>query len=140
MSALAIKFEIVQQHDPYSITSSSSLHAAAAVILLGEGNFALRTRPSSRRGQPVVVCPVFSLSGHHGLDDWWVDQQRIRGNIEGVDFFEWCDREKRGIADALETVRLEAPARTSIEDLAFQARQLAREFHEQLAREATRDR
>lgn len=112
----AAKFEIVNPADPYSISSTSELHAAAAVILLTEGHFAVRTMLGR------VICPQFSLSGEEGVELWWCSRPESK---TCTDFFDWTQREFAGIADALETVQLEGPPREGL-DLANMARVLAR--------------
>jgi len=114
--ATPTKYEIVNPADPYSISSSSELHAAAAVILLTEGHFAVRTMIGR------VICPQFSLSGEGGVGLWWASRPESKAC---PDFFEWVDVEFQGIADALETVQLEGPPSEGM-DLTNMARVLAR--------------
>lgn len=126
------RFEIVNEIDPYSITSDSPVHAAAAVVLLSkDAPLALRRREGPRRGE--VVVPPFHGSGEAGLSRWWSRRPESR---DEPDFWAWCERELRGIADALETVRLEAPSPTCAADLIVEARNLARDIRRKIAEEA----
>jgi len=128
-----VKYEIVNELDPYSISSSSPLHAAAAVILASDGNFALRTRELF----PKVICPPFNESGEEGMQIWWNEQRSGHWDWP-ADFFEWCEQEKRGIADALETVTLEAQVHTTEIDFAARARTLAAEMRAKIEKEKRR--
>lgn len=136
VARVARKFEVVNPLDPYSITSTSEIHAAAAVILLSEGRFALRMRYLGRPGR--IVCPPFSLSGELGLEHWWRGRPEYRALDQKVPFFKWVESEKRGIADALETIKLEARMPTDEVDLVTMAKQLAKELRRKIEKEALR--
>lgn len=123
MGLIAQKYEIVTPVDPYSITSTSEAHAAAAVIVLSgaaEIPLALRSRFGSD------VCPTFHLSGEAGVEEWWRGRRESRGG--SLPFFDWIVGQEAGVADALESVQLEVSALTQPVDLRPVAQQLAREF------------
>lgn len=109
--------------DAYSISGDSELHSAAAVIIASQGHFALRRRYGERRGE--TICPPFNLSGEVGVAVWWRTRPE---SARCADFWGWAAQEKRGIADALESVRLEAPEISVPMDFVEACRQLASEY------------
>lgn len=131
-------YEIINPLDPYSISSTSEVHAAAAVIFLAEGHFGMRRRYGAR-GRLVgnLVFPPETFSdqtfGKAALELWWQQRPESRRGGGHELFLSWCARELRGIADALETVKLEAASPTRAEDVAHMARALAAEFRRGVA-------
>lgn len=119
-----MKYRILSPIDPYSIASSSETIAAAALVLLTEGRFGL-----ARYDREELILPPFHLSGERGLAVWWRSRRESWGNL---DFFSWVDREREAIADALDTVTLEAPIYTDEVDLVLMARNLSREIRASL--------
>lgn len=118
-------YAIITGADPYSIASTSSIHAAAAVIILSEGRFGL----CSLLGR--VIAPPFRLSGEAGLDYWWRHQRAYHNDASRPTFEVWCKKELRGIADALDTVKLEG-IQSDPFDVAYAARELAKEMRGEL--------
>jgi hypothetical protein len=60
-----MKFEIVNPSDPYTLQADDLRIAALACVLLGEGQYALR----SEDGETAV--PLFIFGGH---DTWFVEK------------------------------------------------------------------
>lgn len=139
MRRFPFKYEIINPIDPYSITSSSEIHAAAAVIMLSDGHFGLRRRygmRSERMGELVMPAETFSHPrlGARALELWWNRREECLQPLNRTSFFGWCAGEMRGIADALDTVQLEAAQPTSAADLVLMAQRLSREFRRGIAR------
>lgn len=128
------KHELVNPLDPYSISSSSEAHAAAAAILLqGLAEIPLAVRIRLPWGKPGrVICPPFHLSGEAGIEAWWRTRPESREGGGYRPFFQWVEGELAGIADALDSIQLEAPTRTDPIDLLDMVHVLSRDIREKL--------
>lgn len=133
-SGVVRKHELVNPLDPYSISSTSEVHAAAAAILLsGLAEVPLAVRERLPWGKPGrVICPPFHLSGERGIDAWWRTRPESRAAGGYRPFFAWVETELEGIADALDSIQLEASARMDPVDLLDMVKVLSRDIREKL--------
>lgn len=128
-----MKFDIVNPAaERYTIEAEgrhAALYASAAITLIGEGHYALRHY--GKMGLDAVVCPPFALSGNVGVKVWW-NSVREPGMPE--DLFAWLETEsaKRGVADALDSVRLEGIGKSIAVDMVKDAHAIAFELRSKL--------
>ena len=121
------RIDILGAEDDYSISGDSVHHSAAAIVFLGDGS--LVGGLQTDRDKMMIIVPSFAESGERGCAVWW---KKGRGELKrktSLGLFEWSKQERQGIADALDSVRLEAPERIAKGvNLEVEARELAKEF------------
>lgn len=110
-----MKFEIINPSDPYMMTAPDLQIAAVAVCLLGDGKYPL-SGIDEDEGNDV---PAFLFGGH---DEWFTEKF-------GSNFHETAERTITGrnddLVSALESVQLQRGTRTSMNDIARRAKNLA---------------
>lgn len=109
-----IQFDIINPHDPYTMTAETHQVAAVAVCLLGEGKYGLNGL-APYEGMEV---PVFLLGGH---DRWFTS---AFGTSFEQTANECLTNQREAVAAALESIECRA-ARTSMVDLAALGKALA---------------
>lgn len=96
-SATLVVGEIINPSDKYTIECSDWLAAAAAVVFLGEGMYALDIEDDDRN------LPILAFGGGDAaLESWWAKQEGHRGKV----FRAWVEDNYARIATALESVVL----------------------------------
>ena len=110
-------YKIVNPSDPYTITADDRAVACVAVMLLGEGKYALKDE------QDVTVLPLFLFGGD---PEGWLLKEHSVANLG-----DFVNSRAGDIATALRTVKLpKGQRRSSLNDIGGRAKQLAKRFRE----------
>lgn len=103
-----MKYEIINPSDPYTIEHDDFLPLAAAVLLLGQGQYG--AQPIGHDGERV---PIFIFGG---LEKWW------EAHSPAVEFGDYLEANKPAIAAAMESVTLTSGKRSSLNNIGGRAK------------------
>lgn len=110
-----MKFEIINPSDPYTLEAPSLDVAAVACSFLGEGKYGLKALDSDRSND----MPNFLFGGH---DEWFLEKFSL-------DFEDTADQvlntKREELATCLDSVRLDSPARSSLNNIKARAQALS---------------
>lgn len=110
-----MKFEIVNPSDPYTLEAPSLDVAAVACSFLGDGKYGLKALDSDRSND----VPIFLLGGH---DEWCLKKFSLNFK-DTADHVIYTKREE--LAKCLDSVRLDSPARSSLNNIKARAQALS---------------